>query len=245
MLVDANLGNATLSGTNLSRANLTRANLRGAGLRECNLEGAVFYGCRIYGISAWALKGQPVVQANLVITDNGEPTITVDNLEIAQFVYLLLHNEKIREMIDTVGRRAVLILGRFTPERKMILDALREALRQRNYIPILFDFEKPANRDLTETISTLAHLSRFIIADLTDARSIPQELQAIVPHLPSVAIQPIIHRSQREYGMFEHFKRYSWVLPLYEYDGQDTLVSRLPQDIIQPAEAKADQMRPL
>ena len=46
-------------------------------------------------------------------------------------------------------------LGRFTPERKTVLDALRDELRQRNYLPIVFDFEKPASRDLTETISTL------------------------------------------------------------------------------------------
>src|SRR5215207_2029801 len=32
----------------------------------------------------------------------GEPEITVDNIEVAQFVYLLLHNEKIRDVIDTI-----------------------------------------------------------------------------------------------------------------------------------------------
>ena len=37
----------------------------------------------------------------------------------------------------------MLILGRFTEERKLVLDALREELRQRCYLPILFDFEKP------------------------------------------------------------------------------------------------------
>jgi hypothetical protein len=39
--------------------------------------------------------------------------------------------------------KVVLILGRFTPERKTVLDAIRDQLRKRDYLPILFDFQKP------------------------------------------------------------------------------------------------------
>ena len=63
-----------------------------------------------------------------------------------------LNNKKIREVIDTITSKLVLILGRFTPERKAILDALRDTLRERNYLPVVFDFDKPASRDLTETV---------------------------------------------------------------------------------------------
>jgi hypothetical protein len=45
----------------------------------------------------------------------------------------------------------VLILVRFTDERKTVLDALREELRKRDYLPIQFDFVVPATRDITET----------------------------------------------------------------------------------------------
>jgi hypothetical protein len=41
-------------------------------------------------------------------------------------------------------------------------------LRKRDYLPILFDFDIPANRDITETVSLLARMARFIVADLTD-----------------------------------------------------------------------------
>ena len=48
-----------------------------------------------------------------------ESEVTVDDLEVAQFVYLLLHNEKVRRVIDTITSKVVLILGRFSiPERK-------------------------------------------------------------------------------------------------------------------------------
>jgi hypothetical protein len=116
-------------------------------------------------------------QQNLVITDE-HPWITVDDLEVAQFIYLMLHNEKVRQVIDTITSKAVLILGRFTDERKTVLDALREELRKRNYLPILFDFDVPATSDITETVSLLARMARFIIADLTDPSSIPKELEA-------------------------------------------------------------------
>jgi hypothetical protein len=82
-------------------------------------------------------------QNNLVITPGDEPQITIDSLEVAQFVYLLLKNEKIRDVMNTLGKRAVLILGRFSEPRKRILDAVREALRHKGYLPIVFDFERP------------------------------------------------------------------------------------------------------
>ncbi|MBA2396689.1 MAG: hypothetical protein H0V70_28525 [Ktedonobacteraceae bacterium] len=110
-------------------------------------------------------------------------------------------------MIDTITAKVVLILGHFD-KRKPVLDALRDELRNYNFIPVVFDFNPSAKRDLTETISLLANMSHFVIADLTDAKSIPQELHTIVPHLPSVIVQPILHIDDREYAMFEHYEKY-------------------------------------
>jgi hypothetical protein len=93
----------------------------------------------------------------------------------------MLHNQKVRDVIDTLTSKAVLILGRFTDERKAVLDALREELRMRDYLPILFDFEKPRSRDTDETITLLARMARFVIADISDAKAVLQELRAIVP----------------------------------------------------------------
>ena len=81
--------------------------------------------------------------------------------------------------------KSVLVLGRFTPERRAILDAIRDELRRRNYIPIVFDFENSGNRDLTETLILLAGLSRSVIADLSDPNSIPHELVSFAEKLLS------------------------------------------------------------
>jgi hypothetical protein len=136
-----------------------------------------------------------------------------------------------------------LILGRFSPERKIILDRLREELRTRRYVPILFDFEKPRSRDTIETIRTLAGMSKFIIADLTDAKAVVQELQAIVPNLPSVAVRFIIKKSEREPGMFDHIRRFPWVLDgAFEYETTEEVVGAINDSILGPVEAKVREL---
>ncbi|BCL82173.1 pentapeptide repeat-containing protein [Ktedonobacteria bacterium brp13] len=257
ILASAYFANANLPGVYLCHAilvgaNFTDADLYAAHLDNANLERAIFVGtrlkkadlsnCFIHGISSWNVQLEEATQRNLIITRRNEPKITVDSLEVAQFIYLLLNNQKIRDVINTITSKVVLILGRFTDERKLVLDALRDELHKHNYSPVVFDFDPSAKRDLTETISTLAHMSRFIIADLTDAKSLPQELQAIVPNLPSVPVQPILHIDGREYAMFEHFKRYSWVLETYRYQDIPTMLASLNENIIEPAEKKAIEL---
>src|SRR5205814_497636 len=133
-LHNANLFRADLGAANLSGANLTGANLDYANLDEADLTSANLTDCRIYGVSAWGLKlTDETEQRNLIITRTNEPEITVDGIEVAQFIYLLLDNRKIRHVIDTITSKAVLILGRFTDERKAVLDALRDELRKRDY----------------------------------------------------------------------------------------------------------------
>jgi hypothetical protein len=170
----------------------------------------------------------------LIITPVNEPEITVDNIEVAQFIYLMLNNQKVREVIDTITSKAVLILGRFTADRKAVLDALREELRKRHYLPILFDFDPSAARDLIETIKVLAGMARFIIADLTDASSIPQELEAIIPHL-AVPIQPLLETSARHHATYRAYWKYLWVLPIYRYKGIEALLPKLGEKVIAPA----------
>jgi uncharacterized protein YjbI with pentapeptide repeats len=249
----ANVRNADFSDAGMSGANFAWADargarfsgalMRGASLVEAKLQNADLTGARVYGVSAWDVELENTNQSNLMITRDGKSTITVDNLEVAQFIYLLLNNEKIRNAIDTIGKKAVLILGNFKPERKLVLDAIREALRIRGYLPILFDFDGPTSRDLTETVSTLAHLSRFIIADITDPRSIPQELEAVVPHLLSVPVKPLLLESQTEYAMFEHIKRYPQVLETRVYKDSDDLLATFSTSVIEPAEAKALELK--
>jgi hypothetical protein len=182
-------------------------------------------------------------QENLIITPPGEPFITVDNIKVGQFIYQLLSNEEIRNVIDTITSKAVLILGRFSPERKIILDRLREELRTRHYVPILFDFEKVKARDTIETIRILAGMAKFIIADLTEAKAVVQELQAIVPNLPSVAVRFIIMKSEQEPGMLDHIRRFPWVVAgAFEYETAEEVIGSINDSILDPVEAKLREL---
>ena len=244
LLIEADLRGANLYGADLRRADLRGADLAYANLVEANLADAKLTGCRIYGVSAWGLKlSEKTEQHNLIITNRDEPEITVDNIEVAQFIYLLLHNQKIRDVIDTITSKVVLILGRFTPERKQVLDALRSELRERNYLPIVFDFDKPCSRSTVETITLLARMARFVIADISDAKSVLQELQAIVPEVPSVPVQPVIIATQEEPGMFDYFRNFRSFLPAHRYSELEQLLVDLGDRVICPAEAKVLELR--
>jgi uncharacterized protein YjbI with pentapeptide repeats len=241
-LREANFTRAELAGANFARAKLNGTNLTQASLVETKFDEADLTGSRVYGISAWNLQLNGTVQKDIIITPETQAMIRVDRLEVAQFIYLLLNNAEIRHVIDTVTSKAVLILGRFTAERMVILEALRDALRQRDYLPIIFDFEKPDARNLTETVSTLAHMARFVIADITDARSVPQELMAIVPQLPSVPVQPLLLSSQHEYGMFDDFQSYPSMLPLFLYEDSQQLIDSLEPKLLVDMEKKLSEI---
>jgi uncharacterized protein YjbI with pentapeptide repeats len=236
-LSEATLYRAILYGANLSKADLRKANLGVAILVNADLRASDLTGCRIHGVSAWNLKLEDAKQQNLVITADA-PEITVDNIEVAQFIYLMLNNQKVRDVIDTITSKAVLILGRFTQERKPVLEALREELRQRKYLPILFDFEKPRSRNTDETITLLARMARFVVADISDAKSVLQEMRAIVPDLPSVPVPPTILAMQEEPGMFDFYRHFRSFLNVHRYASQEQLIADLGEKVIRPAELK-------
>jgi uncharacterized protein YjbI with pentapeptide repeats len=250
-LLRANLTEANLYKARLTGADLTGANLLGAALREADLSGASLINsnlveadstnakiskCRVYGVNVWNLKGEFKAQKDLVISPLEEPSVTVDNIKVAQFIYLILNNKEIRDVINTLTSRAVLILGRFRPrKRKAVLDALRNTLRKHSLLPIVFDFDRPTDKDFTETIKTLAGLCYFVIADITNPKSSPLELQATVPDY-QIPFVPIIQEGEEPFAMMVDLqKKYKWVLETRSYDTVDTLLKTLKPGIIDPA----------
>lgn len=239
-LQGVDLTGAVLRGTDLSGADLRRAVLVGADLRGANLSG-----CKVYGVSAWDVKldDNAARQSNLIVSPDGDPTQVVDRLDVAQFYYLLLHNPNIRHVINTVGRKGVLILGRFGEGRLAVLEKIRDTLREAGYLPFLFNFLKPDDRTYRETVVTLAGLSRFVIADLTKPKSAPFELGTTFPVF-AIPYAPIIARGEKRFSMFKDMTAMDpeRVLPELAYGSAEELAKVLKPAIIDPAEEIASRL---
>lgn len=214
---DSDLSYCSAENTSFHGSSFKNTALENISFVKSDFSNTVLDGCRVYGISSWNFNLDNSEQRNLVITKKNEPEITVDNIELAQFLYLMINNENLRNIINTITSKVVLILGNFSPERKEVLDNIRVQLRSYDLIPVMFDFNKPNFRNLTETVITLASMSKFIIADITTPRSIPHELATLVKEFPSIAVYPIIQGIETEYGMFQDLTNYPWVKEIRRY----------------------------
>jgi uncharacterized protein YjbI with pentapeptide repeats len=260
ILAGANLSNARLQGANFCRTDLYKTVFRSASLRGANLQGvqlamtdlrnADLRECTIYGMSAWDLKVTGARQGKLTIryqpsaTRNGkdkkterdkntEAEVKVEGLDPAAFLYFALNNMNLSAIMNAANEKWVLILGRFT-ERRTVLDKVRDAVEKAQFIPIIFDFERPKHRDLIETIMLLAGMSAFVIVELTNPRSTPLELQAIAANY-AVPIFPIIEKGAKPFGMFPGLLKFRWVHPPVEYRTERGLIATLRSKVIEPA----------
>jgi uncharacterized protein YjbI with pentapeptide repeats len=270
-LTNADLRNADLSGADLGKAELDMGDgglyysptiLRGARLAGCNLSSARLVGadlsyCQlvgvdlsnanldeasVYGTACWDINLQGASQRNLRVTRDDQPYITIDRLELAQFIHLIIENAKLRDVLDTVSSKTVLILGRFTDGRMEYIDVIRNAIRSKGDIPLVFDFSRPANKDVTGTVEVLARLVKFVVVDLSDPRSVPHELATVIPFMRRTPILPLLDARTSTYGMFRDMLSYPWVLEIRKYENQDELSKLLPQ-ALDTAQQKAKNLQ--
>jgi len=136
----------------------------------------------------------------------------------------------------------VLLLGRFGGGGLEVLQAVAARLREEKYLPIIFDFDRPQDRDYTETVKTLAGLSRFIIADLSGP-SVPKELEATVPDY-KIPFAFICQADAKPFAMSIDLFKYPWVLqPALLFSTVEDLLAKLPTRVIEPAEEMAEKTR--
>jgi hypothetical protein len=154
----------------------------------------------------------------------------------------MLDHQHIREVVHALTSRFVLIMGCFSVEREVLLDALREELRRLEYAPVVMNFEAPVSGDMTEMISTLARIARFLIVDLTDVSNLPHEVASIVPSLSSVTVQPLMEEGGSGPIWLQEWRQAPRILDLYCYPDLDELVARAKDCVIDPAELRVSAL---
>ncbi len=242
-LEGANLQEAVLEQTNLRGANAAKANLCFATLLRTNLQDAVLDHCAVCGTSLWEANLIGSSQRDLDIMPAQEPVISVDSLQTAQLVGLLLHHARARDVVFSITLNTVLVIGRFPEKRQAVLAAVKEGLRRDDYSPIVLDFNLPGSGDKAEIVKTLGGMSRFVVADLTEDRRIAETLDAVVHFLPSTPIQPIGQAGKEEAVLNSHYHKYRWVLPFWGFRDPEDLAARFGSEVVVPAEQKAAEIR--
>ncbi len=252
-LSEADLSQADLEGANFQEAVLEQTNLRGANAANANfcfatllrtdLAGAVLDSCAVYGTSFWDVNMAEASQHDLDIMPAQQPVLSVDSLQTAQLVGMLLHHEKARYEVFSITLNTVLVIGRFPDERKPVLAAVKDALRRAGYSPLVLDFHLPGSGDKNEMVKTLGRMSRFVVADLTEDRRIGETLDAVVHFLPSIPIQPIGQAGREKILLDSHYLKYRWVQPFWPFQDPADLAARFGREVVDPAERKAAEIR--
>ena len=227
-LVQTNLTLVSAVGTSFRRADLSYADLGGANLSGADLTRAHGSGVNVWSVTVDENTRQKDMLIDvwvdpledLVDTENWaieEIAVRTDHIEAAQLLHLLSSRQKMRTVIEALTGRVVLLLGNFGRTRKSLLLQVRKKLADLGYAPIVFDFPRPSERDLIETVSLIASMSRFVIADLTRPRSTPLEAMLIAPNV-MIPFAPIIREGETPFAMFGALQaKYDWILDTWRY----------------------------
>ncbi|MGH9928939.1 MAG: pentapeptide repeat-containing protein, partial [Pyrinomonadaceae bacterium] len=220
-MIEATLSQADLTKTRFDGADLTQANLSDAILDETsllgtNLQDAFIAGCFIRRPKTDDKTNQLGLCVDVHVAwdrPRGE-MIKFDepnDIRVAQFHSIVDEHGSVGKLLAATTNRVVLILGRFLPRRKKVLERLAKALLDRGKIPVIFDFPSPEDREVSDTVRFIAGMSEFIVVDLTKASSVPLELQATIPDL-MIPVLPIIQSGHEAFSMFSDLqRRYSWI----------------------------------
>jgi hypothetical protein len=234
-LVNTSFRKAMLSSANFASATIRNANFNRAMMAGANLTGATIDNCIVFGVSAWELQiDEKTTQSRLIIENINFPVTSigatsstdldfypfmVDDIQVAQFIFLLKNYKNFRQTINAVIDKCVLILGRFRDGGMDILQAVSKRLQDGRYMPIIFDFDRPDQLDLMDTVRVLGGLSNFIVADLSGP-SVSGELFDILKNFKKPVI-PFLKKGEPLIGNYHSL--------INEYTADPIFYNTLPE----------------
>lgn len=254
----ANLSNTNLRNCNFRKAYLDRANLSGAKIINANLNRATLVNanicsarienCIVYGVSAWGLITDiNTFQRNLMMEDTNVTgdnimeevaritehyPLMVDDIEVAQFIHFIKNYSNLGKGLTAMLEKGVLLLGKFREGGREILEKVAGIVRSRKLIPIIFDFDGPRGSNIIETVTVLAGISRFVVANLNGS-SVPAELERITANFKRPIITYLNSAEEDKiYAMFSDKLSLSNVL-IFKYANELELSEKLDRKLLE------------
>lgn len=169
VIADANMTDADLYHADLHSARLIDVDLTQARLDLATLADGEISRCHVYGVSAWDVKLDGTEQSELIITQPGEPTIAVDDLDAAQFINLLMHSPALRDRVAGVSARLALVLAARVPGCEDRLAALTLALQSAGWITVHYDIGDAERGQIQATLKSTMRFCGAAVVDLEDA----------------------------------------------------------------------------
>ena len=146
------------------------------------------------------------------------------------------------EALLTAPINAVLIFGFFGTDRVENRDALREELRRRDYVPLVFPFTRPPHSNTADIIRAVAPLTRFAIAEMTASPDIEAELAVTLELFLSQTRVPLVPLSLLFVSTstldMELHRKYPSVLRPHAYQDSDELHKSFDMVVTRPVAAK-------
>jgi hypothetical protein len=257
-LSGAVLVGASLNGVNMSSTNFFGANLRGAQLVNTQMlrtdfRNADLRDCTVQYASVWDIrtdyaKQDPIYIAN---TQNSDDPIDwtpfpIDDLEFAQLIYTILRDhKKMAGLMKALAKRVVLLLGHICPEdKKEVLEAMADKLRHLPdpRIPMTFDFLQPKSLNYKETVLSLASLSEFVVADVSEPRSTPMELATILSNL-AIPVVCVIQGEGMPFSMISDFQSEIGFVGVVHFKEVGDLIEDFEALVIGPAQDRFNHIQ--
>ncbi len=148
-LTNADLTKGCFDGADLTAANFSDAVLDGTSFLGAKLRGAMLFGSFVRRVRTDDKTDQHDLALDVhVAWEKRTPGkiikfTDVNDIHVAQFHDILEEPGSVAKLLAASTQRIVLILGRFLPRRKLVLQRLAAALGDRGKIAVIFDFPGP------------------------------------------------------------------------------------------------------
>jgi len=238
VLTEVDLSHADLRGADFRLAKLEQVNLEFAMLSSVNFSNTRMINCLVHGMIAEEPETRGMQVQNLIISNHADPTVTVDNLDVARTIYTRM--VEMQTDGGAIGEaNLVLVCGNFQGERRPILKAICKELELRCMLPVIMHFDKPAGRGFYDIIRQIATMTRYIIVDVSLMEGVTTDFLERIAFF-KLPVQLMVKAAHDEQSwLAPGLQKCPWFLSPFCYQTPEQAVVAVAEQLIGAIELKA------